>query len=118
MKKPFTDFYLRVIKNIVTIINIKGLSHTQVAEMSGITLSSVSKYLSLQQALSLDNLSKLANVFGMREIDIITYPRILKSDQKDDDPVEAILQIRLAKDKKDQVMRLVFGDNNLEIINK
>ena len=34
------------------------------------------------------------------------------------EPVEAILQIKLQKDKKDQVLRLVFGDNNIEILNK
>ena len=32
--------------------------------------------------------------------------------------VEAVLQIKLKKDKKDQVLRLVFGDNNIEILNK
>ena len=34
------------------------------------------------------------------------------------EPVEAVLQIRLSKDKKDQVMKLVFGENNIEILNK
>lgn len=35
-----------------------------------------------------------------------------------EEPVEAILQIKLKKDKKDQVLKLVFGDNNIEILNK
>ena len=32
--------------------------------------------------------------------------------------VERLLQIELKKDKKEQVMKLIFGDNNLEILNK
>ncbi len=39
-------------------------------------------------------------------------------DKRPEEPVEAILQIRLRKEKKDQVLRLVFGDNNIEILNK
>ena len=34
------------------------------------------------------------------------------------EPVEAILQIKLKKDKKDQVLKLVFGENDIEILNK
>lgn len=35
-----------------------------------------------------------------------------------DEPMEAILQVRLRKDKKDQVLKLVFGENNIEILNR
>ena len=55
----------------------------------------------------------------MREIDLITYPDIyVKSDEREEEPVEAVLQIKLSKDKKDQVLKLVFGENNIEILNK
>ena len=55
----------------------------------------------------------------MREIDIITYPDVyVKKDNTDAEPVEVVLQIKLQKDKKDQVLKLAFGDNNLEILNK
>ena len=36
----------------------------------------------------------------------------------DSEPVEAILQIKLKKDKKDQVLNLIFGEHNLEIFDK
>ena len=78
----------------------------------------MSKVLSYQQRLTFGQLSKIATNLSMREIDIITYPKVLKSDRKDDEPVEAVLQIRLTKDKRDQVMKLVFGDNIIEILNK
>ena len=56
----------------------------------------------------------------MREIDIITYPEIYvsKEEIQVDDNVEVVLQMRLRKDKKNQVLNLVFGDNDIEILNK
>ena len=55
----------------------------------------------------------------MSEIDLITYPeKYVKSDKLTDEPVEAVLQIKLKKDKKDQVLKLVFGENNIEILNR
>ena len=55
----------------------------------------------------------------MRDIDILTYPDVyVRKEEAEAEPVEAILQIKLKKDKKDQVLKLVFGDNNIEILNK
>ncbi len=55
----------------------------------------------------------------MREIDIITYPEIYVSQKETkEENVEVVLQMKLKKDKKDQVLSLVFGENNLEILNK
>ena len=55
----------------------------------------------------------------MSVIDIITYPDIyVKKEEAASDPVEAILQIKLQRDKKDQVLKLIFGDNDIEILNK
>lgn len=119
MEKTHTAFYLQVIKNIETIMKTRGLNQIDLAEYCGISESAINKYLTLSNALSIDNLSKLADGLGLRVIDIITYPVVLKSAQKEpEDPVEAVLQIRLTKDKKDQVLKLVFGENNIEILNK
>ncbi len=41
-----------------------------------------------------------------------------KNSNQIQEPIEATLQIKLKKDKKDQVLKLVFGENNLEILNK
>lgn len=63
-------------------------------------------------------LETISKVFKMPLVDLITYPdKYVKKSQKDEE-VEAILQIKLRKDKKDQVLKLVFGDNNIEILNK
>ena len=54
----------------------------------------------------------------MDVVDIITYPNKGSYNKENEEDIKAILQIELKKDKKDQVMKLIFGDNNLEILNK
>ena len=62
---------------------------------------------------------EIAIGLGMREIDIITYPDIyIKKYVDDDNNSEVFLQLRLRKDKKDQVLKLLFGENNIEILHK
>ena len=69
--------------------------------------------------LSIISILSIGNININRIIDVITYPdRYVKVQGSEAEPVEAVLQIKLKKDKKDQVLKLVFGDNNIEILNK
>ncbi len=53
----------------------------------------------------------------MSEIDIITYPvKYLPVDKVTKEPVKAVLQIELSKEKRDQVFKLVFGEGCSEIL--
>ncbi len=117
MENPFTEL---IINNIRKIMNDRGLKQSTIAEYADTTPSQFSKILKGDVNLSLTQLSNIANRLAIREIDIITYPDIYvkKGNAEDDSPVEAILQIRLRKEKKEQVMKLVFGENNIEILNK
>lgn len=100
-------------------MNDRRITQAAMAEMIDTTPSQFSKILKGTVQLSLVQLSKLASKLSLREIDIFTYPDVyIKPTQDQEEPVEAILQIRLQKDRRDQVLKLVFGDNNLEILNK
>lgn len=67
----------------------------------------------------MSELEIISNVLGVSVVDLITYPKkYVESDMVNDEPMEAILQVRLRKDKKDQVLKLVFGENNIEILNR
>ena len=83
------------------------------------TPSQLSKVLRGQVMLNVIQLSDIATHLSLREIDLLTYPDIYeeKSNEKNE-PVEAILQIKLQREKKDQVLKFVFGENCLEILNK
>ncbi len=122
MKKSEQDlqnpFYQQIIENLRKIMNERGVTQETMAFYGEIDNSAMSKIFNYTQRMSFAVLSKISKGIGMKEIDVITYPEVFRPESKASDPVEAILQIRLQKDKKDQVLRLVFGDNNIEILNK
>lgn len=90
------------------------------AEYADVSESQFSRVLSGSVQLSLRQLAMIASNLNMREIDIYTYPdRYIKAEQggQPNEPIEAVLQIKLQKSKKDQVLRLIFGDNDIELLN-
>ena len=113
------SFYDNIVASIAKIMRDKNLTGATMAEYMDTTPSQFSKMLTGKVKISFAKLSKLATNLSMSEIDIMTYPdKYVKIGKPDDEPIEAILQIKLKKDKKDQVLKLVFGENNIEILNK
>ena len=116
MDKTFTD---RIVGNLHKILRDNDIAQARMAEYAGTTPSQFSKILSGQVKLTLEQISRIATSLSMSEIDIITYPdKYVKQSEKQSEPVEAVLQIKLQKEKKDQVLKFVFGENNLEILNR
>ncbi len=108
-----------IVANIRKIMSEKNLTQATLADFAGTSESQFSKILNGKVQLSLWQLENLATNLSLRAIDIITYPLVyVESNQSDPEAVEAVLQIKLKKDKKDQVLRLIFGDNDIEILNK
>lgn len=108
-----------VIKNIVQIRNSQELTKRKMASLMNINEASYGRIESEKVALSYGDLAKIASIFGMSVIDVITYPdKYVKAEPNTEEPVEAILQIKLNKEKKDQVLKFVFGENDIEILNK
>lgn len=113
------DFYGRIIKNILKIKQDRNLTQAEMADMIDTSRSQMSKILRKDVYLSIDQMSKFAQGVSMSEIDLITYPvKYVPREQAEDEPLEAVLQIKLKKDKKDQVLNLIFGEHNLEILEK
>ena len=102
------------------IIKDKNITQATMAEYADVSESQFSRVLSGSVQLSLRQLAMIASNLNMREIDIYTYPdRYVKAEQGElsNEPIEAVLQIKLQKSKKDQVLRLIFGDNDIELLN-
>lgn len=114
MKKTHTEFYNQVLNNVRKIMVDKKITQLAMGEYLGIGESSMSKIFSGQASLTIDHLANLASSLSISVTEIMYYGM----EKKPDDPVEAILQIKLKKDKKDQVLKLIFGENNIEILNK
>lgn len=112
-------FSEKILQNVRKIMNDRNLTQYAIAQYMGTSESQFSKILKGSVQLSLKQLENLASSLSMSEIDIITYPaKYVEDTVNESEPVEAILQIKLKKDKKDQVLKLVFGENNIEILNK
>lgn len=119
MKEEKTEFQIRVVNNIRKIMKIRDLKQAALAMDADISQKALSKIMTGTQNLTMDYLSKIAKALSLREIDIITWPdRYVLANNGEDGPAEVLLQMRLTKEKKDQVLKLVFGENNIEILNK
>ncbi|MDR1346888.1 MAG: helix-turn-helix domain-containing protein [Prevotellaceae bacterium] len=112
-----------ILENIIKIRKNKGFSQDYIAERLGMKQSGYGLIERGDRGLQYDVLLQIAIVFDMDIIDIITYPKkhidtgcILENTLSIDEKVT--LQIELKKEKKEQVLRLVFGENNLEILNR
>lgn len=119
MKTEKPEFTLMVLQNVRNIMNDKKLKQSTVADFIGVSESQISKILNGNTMLSIEQLSKFSRAVKMPVIDVITYPdKYVQLVTNEQEPVEAILQIKLRKEKKEQVLKLVFGENNIEILNK
>ena len=108
----------KILENISKIRVNKKITQKSIAEFLEIEQGSYSLLERGERELTIDRLLQIAIFFKMDIVDIITYPNKGSYNKENEEDIKAILQIELKKDKKDQVMKLIFGDNNLEILNK
>ena len=95
------------------------MNQQEIADALNVDVSVISNIENGKRELKVKELEIIANVLGVSVVDLITYPKkYVEKITNDDEPAEVVLQIKLKKDKKDQVLKLVFGENNIEILNK
>lgn len=119
---------MKIHQKIEIIRNLLGIKQDVMADQLNISQSAYSSLETGKARLKYDTLEDIAKVFKMSVIDIITYPKVYvdKDSIKNEpvhivppaDDIKAILQIELKKERKDEVLRMIFGDDNLEILNK
>jgi len=98
----------------------QGVTKRSVANAMGINEASYGRIESGSIALSFNHLAQIASALRVSVVDIITYPdkyAKVENGVVEAEPIEAVLQIKLQKSKKDQVLRLIFGDNDIELLN-
>lgn len=107
-----------VIRNIVAIRTSRGMTKRKVAEILHIDEASYGRIEKGKIALTYSRLAQIASILSVSVIDIITYPDVyakkpdvyVKKEDLDDEPIEAILQIKMQKDKMNQVLKFIFGE--------
>ena len=91
----------KLIQNIVKIRNSKGFTKISMAEALNINEASYGRIENGKIALSYKQLAQIANCFSMSVIDVIGYPdKYVKAEPANEEPLEAVLQIKLKKIRK------------------
>jgi transcriptional regulator with XRE-family HTH domain len=123
MKQKEKSITATIVSNISKIRNRHEIKQATLAEAIGVDDSTYSKIESGRVGLSLEKLAKIASYFKMSIIDVITYPKIYRDtdsstkEGKKQTP-KVMVQLELDEEKKEQVLKIIFGENNLEILNK
>lgn len=110
---------MNAIENIKLIRLEKGIPQKIIADALNVDNSVISNIENGKRELKVSELEIIAKSLEVSIIDLFTYPdKYISVSKTKDDEIAATLTIQLRKEKKDQVLRLVFGDNNLEILSK
>ncbi|MDD4636497.1 MAG: helix-turn-helix transcriptional regulator [Bacteroidales bacterium] len=110
-----------VIEKLRKIMNDKSITQNYLAELAETTPSQFSKIMNGNVQISIWQLSNIATKLNMDIIDLFSYPdkyEKIGDESSFNNDVKATLTIELKREKKEQVLKLVFGDNNLEILTK
>lgn len=97
----------------------KGVSQKTIADELGVDVAVVSNIEKGKREIKFSEVEKISKLFGMSLVDFVAYPqKYIEVTNEDKESVEAMLQIKLTKDKKEQVLKLVLGDKIVEILSK
>ena len=107
-----------VVEKLINIMNDRRLNKSTFADLIDFPEAKWNKISNGKQTLNVVELSKIAKKLQMREIDIYTYPKVfIELDHKHED-IKAQLTIELREELKQQVLGLIFGNENVQILNK
>lgn len=107
-----------IAEKIRKIMNDKRLTQSAMAQYAGMPEPQFSLAINGHRPFSLEYLSKLATGLGMRLIDIFTYPDVYQPAKTETEELTASITIQLKDEKKEQALKLLFGDKNIEILKK
>lgn len=117
MKVKRTEGPHPVTENIRKILNDRNLTQIAVAGYAGMSQAQFSKAMNGISNFTTWQLSKMANGLGMRLIDLFTYPEVYQPANKNNEEMTASITIQLKDEKKEQALKLLFGDKKLKLLN-
>lgn len=108
----------KIVENLRKIRNERNLTQAALAMFAGLDESQMSRIMKGELNLSIDRLEGIARGLRMSPVDIITYPEIYVRKTSHEEDVEAVLMIKLKESKRKQVLKSVFGREDIEILNE
>ena len=109
-----------ILKNIREVRQKLGYSQDYVSKALNMSQNGYSLIENGARSLNYTDLNQIAIIFEMDVINLITYPEewVPKTEVELKTEPKVTLQIELGREKKDQVLKMAFGENILEILNK
>jgi transcriptional regulator with XRE-family HTH domain len=98
-------------------------SQEEMAQKMGISQSAYARFELSKTKIDLDRLESFAKQIGKPFIDVITYPeryinvRDIGKELNNSEP-EVVVQIKIKGSERENLLKTIFKDNNLEILNK
>jgi len=109
---------MNVIENIFKIRREKGISQEFIANALGVDTAVVSNIENGKRELKVKELEIIAKALAVDVLYLLTYPHVYIKKERDYSPsVEAVLQLKLSGEKRDQILKSVFGDSELKLLN-
>ena len=70
-----------------------------------------------KRELKVKELEIIANALFVDVLYLLTYPHVYgKKERSEPTPIETVLQLKLSGEKRDQILKLIFGDNDLKLL--
>lgn len=107
-----------IAKNIKELRLQKSINQQVLADALAVDVASVSNLEKGKREIRFREIEIIANVLGVSVVDLITYPKKFVEVKDEDKDVEAVLMIKLKESKKRFILKSIFGDENLELLNQ
>ena len=113
-----------ILRNIRVIRESRGFSQEQMADLMKISQSQYARFERGATKTDLDSVFRFCEAIHFRVIDLFTYPKVFIDPEvigilkPNTNEIKTTLQIELGAEQKEQVLKLVLGENYLEILKK
>ena len=99
----------KIVENIREIRKSKGFNQETIADAIGCDVSNWSKVEQGKQNVQIGDLEKIANCFGLRVIDLFTYPDVYVKKGEETERISVTFEV--SPDKRDLLLKLVTRPN-------
>lgn len=106
LKSTVSDLNVKIVENIRQLMSKKNLSLADLSKLLDYDPAKMSKIMSYQQMLSLQDVENFSTVFNISVIDLITYPVHYVKEQGSSDPLVAVT-IQVTKENRDLLLKFL-----------
>lgn len=109
---------MKLIENIIAMRQERGLNQKDIAEYLCVDPASWHRTEHGKQLLNVMQLEKIANLFNCRVIDLYTYPKLYVDPASIDNHEKISVTFEISPDKRDVLLKLVTGNNNIKLVDQ